>query len=216
MTNKEFLKSISLDGEEWRDVVGYEGYYMVSNLGRILASKRDIVYKNGRIHHLEPKLVKPQVMPNGYIQVRLWKDNKEKKMYVHRIVGEAFISNPNNYPEIDHIDAIRDNNVVSNLQWVSRSMNKLNPITRKRNSESKKGNLALIERTSKPVVRINPNNPNDVKIYPSAKSAGEIEGFNWSHIGDVCRGERNKSQGYYWKFLSDYEASLNQQCQSSL
>lgn len=206
MTNEEFIKGISLEGEEWRDVVGYEGLYAVSNLGRVVFLQRR-VRKHKGYSNLGCKLCKLMKTKNGYIQARFWGDNREKKKYVHRLVAEAFIPNPNNYPQIDHIDTDKTNNQVSNLRWATCSMNHLNPITRKRNSESKKGNLALIKKASIPIVRINPNDPNDIKIYSSAKSAGEIEGFNWSHIGDVCRGERNKSQGFYWKYLSDYETS---------
>lgn len=209
MTNEEFIKKVSLDGEEWRDVVGYEGLYAVSNFGRVMFLRRK-VRNNTSYSYLECRLCKLMETKNGYLQARTWKNNHEKKEYVHRLVAIAFIPNPNGYPQIDHIDTNRKNNNVRNLRWVTCSMNHLNPITRKRNSESKKWHPVLVKKMSVPVVRINPNDPNDYKIYESGKAAGKIEGINWSHISDVCRGLRKMTHGYYWMYLSDYKTS-NQQ-----
>lgn len=192
MINKEFLESISLKGEEWKDVIGYEGLYLISSLGRCL-SLSSLKFKS------------PRTVGKGYKAFNLWKNNIGKNEYVHRVLANAFIPNPDNLPQIDHINAIRDDNRLENLHWVSISANHLNPITRKRHSKSVKGNQVLIERMSVPVVRINPKDPTDYKIYKSAKKAGEIEGFNCSHISDVCRGVRNKTQGYLWKYLSDFK-----------
>lgn len=208
MSNEEFLKKISEEGEEWRPVVGWESLYAVSNLGRVAFLNRTTRQTQGT-YHIKPKLCKFMTTKFGYIQARLWLNNKEKKKYVHRLVADAFIPNPNNYPQIDHIDTDKTNNQVRNLRWCTSTMNHLNPITRARNSASKKGHPVLIEKMSVPVVRINPKDPTDYKIYESAKKAGEIEGFNWNHISDVCRGVRNKTQGFYWKYLSDFQPPIN-------
>lgn len=196
MTNEDFLESISEEGEEWRPVVGFEGLYMISSFCRCLSLSTQ-------------KLKSSRQVGKGYMAFKLWKNNVGKNEYVHRALANAFIPNPNNLPQVDHINAVRDDNRLENLRWVSVSDNHLNPITRERNSKSKIGHPALIAKESKAVVRINPKDPTDYKIYESAKKAGEIEGFNWSHIGDVCRGERNKAQGYYWKFLSDFKPPIS-------
>lgn len=208
MNNKEFIDSITLEGEEWRDVIGYEGLYMVSSYGRIVFKER--FHNNGNGGYIRPpKLLKLMKTKFGYLQARLWENNKEKKYYVHRLVAIAFIPNPNNYPQIDHIDTNKTNNNVSNLQWCTSSMNHLNPITRKRNSLSKKNNPKLILAKSKAVVRINPNNIQDIKIYQSPTFAKQTEGYNQVHISAVCRGERNLHKGYKWLYLSDYETLIN-------
>lgn len=206
MTNQEFLESVTQEDEEWREVVGYEDLYLVSNYGRVVFKTR--FHNNGNGGYIRPpKLVRPMRSKNGYLQARLWRDNKEQKKYIHRLVGEAFLPNPNNYPQIDHIDADRTNNNVTNLRWCTPTQNHLNPITRKRNSISKIGHPTLIATYSKPVVRINPSNPDDIKIYESPTFAKKTEGFNQGHISAVCRGERKQHRGYKWMWLSDYEAS---------
>ena len=207
MTNKEFLESITLEGEEWRDVVGYEGLYMVSSYGRCLSMGRITIRKNGIQQYTEPKLISYNMVAGNYLHYRLWKDNREKHMSIHRLVAIAFIPNPNGYLEVDHIDTNKTNNIVSNLRWCTRSMNQQNPITRKRNSLSKLGRTDIAKSQKKAVVRINPKDKIDVKFYESASATHREDGFNHSKVCEVCRGERKLHGGYIWMWASDYKAS---------
>lgn len=206
MTNKEFLESITLEGEEWRDVVGFEGLYMVSSYGRCISLSRVIVTKNKISMPIIQRILSPVFDSHGYYLYQLWKDNAVHRFSAHRLVSLAFIANPCEYPEIDHIDNDRTNNRVDNLRWCTSSMNKMNPITRKNHSIAMKGrpNIAIM----KPVVRINPLIKNDIKIYRSAIDA-EVDGYNSRQIGIICRKDRkvHTHRGYMWMFLSDYEAS---------
>lgn len=213
MTNEEFIKSISLKGEEWRDVIGYENLYMISSHGRCISLRRMISDTNNVSKIIEPKLISFTMLPSGYLQYKLWLENKEKHKYIHRIVAEAFIPNPDNYPEVDHIDTNKTNNCVANLQWCTSSMNHLNPITRKRNSNSKKG---IFVHCTKPVVRIHPDNPLDTKFYISTMETQRVDGYNSSKVAAVCRGERKSHKGYKWMFKSDYETLINKSKNNSL
>ncbi len=204
MTNEEFLKSITLDGEEWRDVIGFEGMYMIPSYGRCVSLDRVYSDKNNTSKHIIQRLVSFSMVANNYLQYRLWKNNKQYNMLVHRIVADAFIPNPNNYTEVDHIDTNRTNNVVSNLRWCTKSMNQLNPISHKRMSEVKKGKYFG---TTKPVVRINPKDPSDIKFYNSASDTHRMDGFNHTKVCAVCRGERFLHGGYRWMWRTDYESS---------
>lgn len=96
--------------EEWRDIEGYEGLYQVSNLGRV-KSLRD---KNNKEREL---ILKPKIMRNGYLKVDLCKNGKQKTFTVHRLVATVFISNPKNFPVVNHKDENKLNNNVSNLEW---------------------------------------------------------------------------------------------------
>lgn len=146
-------------GYKW--VVGYENLYAVSNKGEVYSF---------RSH----KILKPHPNHRGYLMVDLYDEFGEvKKGIIHRLVAEAFIPNPDNKPEVDHIDTNRQNNDMSNLRWVTRKENNQNPLslihngdvhrgernkyfgkhlpesTRKKMSESKKGHPVSLETREK-------------------------------------------------------------------
>lgn len=109
--------------EIWKDIIGYEGLYQVSNMGRVKSLAR--LKKNGcnsfqKIPEILRELRKDK---GGYFNVDLWKDNKKKVLKVHRLVAHAFIPNPNNYPLVMHLDNNPSNNLLSNLQWGTQSQN---------------------------------------------------------------------------------------------
>ena len=121
--------------EEWRDIKGYEGLYQISNIGRIKSCNK-LSYDNKRI---KSKILKTKINKNGYEQIFLYKNNTKKYKSVARLVAEAFIPNPENKPEVDHINTIRNDNRVENLRWVTKKENMNNKITLNNKSESMKG-----------------------------------------------------------------------------
>lgn len=115
--------------EKWRPVIGYEEQYEVSNLGRVASIERVEFYpsKLGKMFvRVRPyKVLKLSKGKTEYPTVGLHKNGETKRKAVHRLVAEAFIPNPKSLPEVNHIDETRDNNHVSNLEWVTRSENAL-------------------------------------------------------------------------------------------
>lgn len=101
--------------EEWRDIKGYEGKYQVSNLGRV----KSLNYHRADIS----RILAVRKDKGGYLYLNLYKNNKRKTYKVHRLVAEAFIDNPNNYPQVNHKDEIRSNNIASNLEWCDSKYN---------------------------------------------------------------------------------------------
>ena len=99
--------------EIWKDIPGYEGLYQVSNLGRV----KSLCRKSGEM---------TQHIKKGYCVVYLYKNKMTRTLSVHRLVASAFIPNPDNKPQIDHIDRNRTNNDTSNLRWATASENCIN------------------------------------------------------------------------------------------
>ena len=118
--------------EEWKDVVGYEGIYQVSSLGRIKSLER--MRCHGKTYK---EKIKCSHLINGYVVVMLFKNGKHKNCKVHRLVAEAFIPKPENKPCIDHIDTNRENNCVENLRWVTYQENYHNPLSLKAQREAR-------------------------------------------------------------------------------
>lgn len=100
--------------EVWRDIAGYEGQYQVSNLGNV----RTLSDRHGN-----QRLIKPGKDSKGYLRIGLVKNGQRKTFSVHRLVAQAFIPNPLNLPEVNHVKGIKDDNRASELEWTTSSEN---------------------------------------------------------------------------------------------
>lgn len=122
--------------EIWKPIEGYEGLYEVSNTGKVKSLEKYVKNKS-KLQFRPERVLKPG--GDNYYIVALCKDGKVSGKAVHRLVAQAFIPNPENKPNIDHIDANPKNNHVSNLRWVTQSENLMNPVSRKHISDAKSG-----------------------------------------------------------------------------
>lgn len=171
--------------EIWKDIEGYEGYE-VSNLGRV----KSLDYRRTGAE----RVLKPAYSGNGYLFVNLYKDGKEKKHYIHRLVAAAFIPNPHNLPEINHINEQKEDNRVENLEWCTQEYNR-NYGTR---------NERVAKAFSKPVLQLTLDGEL-MREWPSTHEAHRQGGYNQGTISACCRGIRNTHKGYVWK----YKAAAN-------
>lgn len=163
--------------EYWKPVVGYEGHYQVSNFGRVKSIKfgKEIILKQ------------KQYM-DGYYYVGLSKNGIVKSYYVHRLVAEAFLPNPDNLPCVNHKDECKTNNIASNLEWCD---NKYNNSYGTRNER-------VAEKLSKTVLQYDLEG-NFIKEWKSVTECGR-NGFIQSDICKCCNGKLKTHKGFIWKY----------------
>ncbi len=127
--------------ELWKPILGYEGLYEISNLGRVKSLPR---WHNNRFSGYIDKgrFLKPRFDSYGYQMVMLCKDKKQKNYLIHKLVANAFIDNPNGYDSINHKDENKTNNCVENLEWCTRYYNNNYGTRNKRMSETIKKKYA--------------------------------------------------------------------------
>lgn len=170
--------------EIWKNVVGFEGRYIVSNLGNIIK----LPYRDSDGYE-QPGLEVSKQDARGYLRVNLRKNGKQRKYMVHRLVAEAFIPNPGNLPQVNHKDEDKTNNSVENLEWCDSSYNNAYGTRNVRISGSK----------SKPTGQYTLDGKL-VCVWPSAIEIQRQTGWSQSLICSCRRGERKAAYGYIWKF----------------
>ena len=175
--------------EEWKDVVGYDGLYKISNTGQVLSMNYRGV--KGRVGKLCPSFDR-----YGYLQVVLSKDSKKKTHKVHRLVAIAFIKNTDNLPCINHKDENKTNNHVNNLEWC----------TVKYNNTYKTRTERAAAKKSIPILQFTKDGQ-FIREFMSAESALKNIGLNIktrnSHISACCKGKRNQAYGFLWRYKDE-------------
>jgi len=179
--------------EVWKDIKGYKGLYQVSNMGRVKSLKRTVTRKNGRKKTIRERILKPKTSNAGYLRVGLCDSRgKRKFFFVHRLVCEAFHENPENKPEVNHINENRLDNRACNLEWV----------TAKENSNHGTRNAKVAKALSKPVGQYT-RDGELVKVWQSTREVERQLGFAQSNISNAARGKLKTAYGYVWKYIEE-------------
>ena len=186
--------------EVWKDIKGYEGFYQVSNLGRVrsfyrMSGKANIFHK-GRV-------VKPILGSVGYFVVSLYKHGACKQMHVHRLVAEAFCEKPNGCNIVDHINTDVKDNRASNLRWTTIKGNVNNPLSVERRLSTLRGMLCgrfgAKHPKSKAVLQLNMDGTL-VRKWLCASDAVRECGFDSGSITRCCKGINSHHKGYRWEY----------------
>ncbi len=174
--------------EIWKDIVGYEGIYQISNKGRVKSLKRKCKSIHG-YRTVPEKIYASCLDAYGYPIVTLHKEGKRKTRTVHRLVAEAFIDNPEGMTQINHIDEIKTNNFVENLEWCTIEYNNAYGTRIER----------LIKTQQRAVIQLDMKG-NFIKLWNGANEIARTTGMSQSAITRCCNHKRNYAYGYKWKY----------------
>lgn len=190
--------------EIWKDVVGFEGLYEVSNLGNIRSLPHEtlIQRKKGKPYYIrkQGKVVTPQQRQHGYLAVWLYgnggNNGRSGKQYsVHRIVAEAFISNPNGYEEVNHINENKTDNRSCNLEWCTHRENSIHGTRGERIGKANKNG-----KKSTPIAQYTLDGEL-VKVFPSFQEA-QRQGYQSGNVWCCVKGKYSHAYGYIWRYAN--------------
>lgn len=170
--------------EIWKDIKGYEGLYQVSSFGRV-RSKRRRGSKGGIAKLTLDK------KNTDYFKIRLCKNNHYRAFFVHRLVAQAFIPNPNGYPQVNHKDEDRHNNFVNNLEWCTNRYNSNYKNHNWKNSISQKGRKWVYQYSLFGDV---------IARYKTVSEAAEAMHGSSSNISHAAHRKGSTAYGYVWKY----------------
>ena len=155
-----------------KDIQGYEGLYAITSCGKVWSYRRQMFLKSN-------------INKNGYEYVVLSVGGVRKTLTVHRLVAEAYIPNPYNLPEVNHLDECKSNNNSSNLQWISKSAN-INYGTRNEKVSRRNSKAIYCEELQ--------------RVFKSITAASKELGINLGDISSCCKGKLKSAGGYHWRY----------------
>ena len=180
--------------EVWKPIKGYDGYYEVSNIGRVRSLDRIVTYSNGLRCLHRGRVLKAAADKDGYFRVVL-SNIEHSNRIVHRLVAEAFIDNPDHLPEVNHKDENKQNNVVSNLEWCTDKYNVNYGTALSRRADTQRNDPDQ----SKPVIQYTKDG-HVVAEYPSIRETVRQTGIKKTTISRSCRGLQKYCHKFYFRF----------------
>lgn len=194
-----------MNKEIWKDIDGYEGLYQISNLGNVKSL-------TNRSNHKEERILKLNTNSKYYL-VNLCKNTKRKTLLIHRLVAKAFIDNPNNLPQINHINGNKLDNRAVNLEWCTCRANIIHSIknglkvTKKGKENPMYGRKNENANRSVKVSKYDMND-NYIETYSSIREAGIKNNISEFTISNVCNGRGKSAGGYKWRYADESKRNV--------
>ena len=191
--------------EIWKDIDGYEGLYQISNLGNVKSL-------TNRSNHKEEKILK--LNTNGkYYLVNLCKNTKRKTLLIHRLVAKAFVDNPNNLPQINHINGNKLDNRAVNLEWCTCRTNIIHSIKNGLKVTKKGKENPMYGRKNENAnrsVRVSKYDMNDkyIETYSSIRDASIKNNISSFTISNVCNSRGKSAGGYKWRYADESKRNV--------
>lgn len=183
----------------WIPIKNFEGLYSINEKGEVLSHSRKVTLYNGGWYTTNERILKPYLTKKGYAAV----DLGSARFVVHRLVAQAFLPNPENKPQVNHIDGDKINNHVSNLEWVTNQENVQHA-----------HDIGLIQMTEKKLQRLRDQNEKLKKkvaqytlngelinIYESVRYVHNNTDYKQSSVSKACRGDLKTYKGFIWKYV---------------
>ena len=195
--------------EMWKSIDGYVGYYEVSSYGRIRSLPRKVNFINGTTRNLKGKILKHMVDINGYEYVMLACCGEQERKFVHRLVAEAFLEQEDPSYEVNHIDGNKQNNNITNLEWVSHRQNIKHSFdiglhcrysSEHMRNIGKIGNQVSIAKSSIPVICVS-----DMIAFVSQNAADRYYGYHAGSVSDAISKRNGKFKNKIFRRLSTDE-----------
>lgn len=199
VNSARWLSLEDFEGEVWKDIPDYEGWYQVSNMGRIKSLDRQFSLQRicdhiPRILSLKGQIIKASCKYGEYLMCHLKKNGTSKAVKYHRIVCTAFHENTENLPEVNHINEVKTDNRADNLEWCTREYNAKWGTAIERTTAKTRNH----PNTSRPVYQFTKDCVL-VKKYPSIKQASRETGIKETNISSVCKdGKSSSAGGFIW------------------
>lgn len=196
VNSKRWLSLEPLDGEIWKDVDGYGGFYEVSNLGRVRSKERITEIQPYCHIRRKPRILKAQF--NGtYYRVVMSYNGKSRQVLIHRLVAETFIPNPKGLPTVNHKDENGKNNFVNNLEWCTMQYNL------SYGTKGMRQSLFMTQSIGRPVTQYTLQGE-PVASFRSIEEASKKTGVWHTAIREVCiHGKQKTAGGYVWRYAED-------------
>ena len=184
-----------MEEEIWKDIPGYEGLYQASSLGKIKSLDRITRRCSNTTRCIKGKIIKQRLNRNRYLKVQLYKEGKGKWYTVHRLIATTFIPNPENKPEIDHINTVRTDNRIKNLRWVTRKENMANETTKEKAIEIAKTVKYYIGKKVKCITT--------GEIFDTITEAGIKYNIYPNGVNRCCKGKQKTAKGYKFEYYKE-------------
>lgn len=176
----------------WKTYPEYP-FLQANQFGEIRTKDRYVPCRNGGKRLVKGRILKQQLNKSGYMYVEFHTNGKQVYLRVHRVVATCFLPNPDNLPEVNHIDNDRTNNAVSNLEWCTSAYN---------HDYKKKFGTSPAEVQGRPTIAVDPET-SEVFWFKSQHEAARQLGVDVRNVNSVVKDKRNKTGGYWFTYADE-------------
>ena len=187
--------------EIWKDIEDYPNY-QISNFGRVKSKERYVNTIGGAKRKIKDKILKPTLDSRGYYVVSLYNEKgKSNPKLIHRLVCETFLENKNNYPVINHINGIKIDNRLENLEFCTQSHNikEAYRLGLEKPNKTNLGKFGIKNKKARKIKQIDINTNEIINVFYGVCEAGRKTGINYRNIDLCLKNKRNYAGGYKWE-----------------